>query len=143
MINVEQVTARLILDEDEVLHAYQDHLGFWTIGVGHLIDKRKGGGISQQVSRYILSDDIRGKVNECAERFDWFAGLNEARRNVIVCMAFQLGVDGVSEFKLMIRAICHQDWVAASLEMCDSDWHKQTPARCERMAKIMLRGVWE
>ena len=31
-------------NEGEVLHAYQDHLGFWTIGVGRLIDKRKGGG---------------------------------------------------------------------------------------------------
>lgn len=25
-----------------VPHAYQDHLGYWTIGVGRLIDKRKG-----------------------------------------------------------------------------------------------------
>lgn len=143
MINVEQVTARLILDEDEVLHAYEDHLGYLTIGVGHLIDKRKGGGISQQVSRYILSDDIRGKVNECAERFDWFAGLDEVRRGVIVCMAFQLGIDGVAGFRMMIRAIRNSDWVSAHLEMQDSDWYEQTPARCVRMSRIMLRGIWE
>ena len=30
--------ARLRLEEGEVLHAYQDSLGWWTIGVGHLID---------------------------------------------------------------------------------------------------------
>lgn len=27
-------------DEGRVPHAYQDHLGYWTIGVGHLVDKR-------------------------------------------------------------------------------------------------------
>ena len=35
--------AKLIHHEGEALHAYQDHLGFWTIGIGH--HKRKGGGI--------------------------------------------------------------------------------------------------
>lgn len=33
----------LTSDEGRVPHAYQDHLGYWTIGVGHLIDRRKGG----------------------------------------------------------------------------------------------------
>ena len=28
--------------EGRVPHAYQDHKGFWTIGVGHLIDERRG-----------------------------------------------------------------------------------------------------
>jgi lysozyme len=31
----------LTRDEGRVRHAYQDHLGFWTIGVGRLIDQRK------------------------------------------------------------------------------------------------------
>ena len=28
-------------EESSVPHSYQDHLGYWTIGVGHLIDERQ------------------------------------------------------------------------------------------------------
>lgn len=41
-------------DEGRVPHAYQDHLGYWTIGVGHLIDKRKGGGLTPDEVDYLL-----------------------------------------------------------------------------------------
>lgn len=33
----------LELDEGRVKCAYRDSLGFWTAGVGHLVDKRRGG----------------------------------------------------------------------------------------------------
>ena len=139
----DQVTARLIEDEGEVLHAYEDHLGFLTIGVGRLIDKRKGGGISQDESRYLLRNDIARCRAQCEQRFPWFLQLDPVRQDAIVCMAFQLGLDGVAKFKMMIRALSIGDYVAASLEMRRSEWHKQTPARCERMARIMSRGIWE
>ena len=29
-----QLKKDLMLDEGDIPHAYQDHLGFWTIGVG-------------------------------------------------------------------------------------------------------------
>ena len=50
--------ARLIEHEGEILHAYPDSEGWLTIGIGHLIDKRKGGAISQRVSRLLFEDDI-------------------------------------------------------------------------------------
>jgi lysozyme len=59
MIDETAVTARLIADEDEVLHAYQDHLGFLTIGIGVLIDERKGDGIAQEESRYLFRNRLR------------------------------------------------------------------------------------
>ena len=49
---------QLRLDEGERLTAYQDHLGYWTIGVGRLIDDRKGGGISPAESTMLLRHDI-------------------------------------------------------------------------------------
>ena len=137
------VAARLIADEGEVLHAYEDHLGFLTIGVGRLIDKRKGGGLSQDESRYLLRNDIARCRAQCEHRFLWYPALDNVRQDVIVCMAFQLGLDGVEKFRLMIRALSIHDYIAASLEMQDSEWCKQTPERCKRMAKIMRTGVWE
>lgn len=143
MIDEAAITARLISDESEVLHAYQDHLGFWTIGVGILIDERKGGGITQDESRYLLRNRIQQREAQCAERFDWWQSIDEVRRGVIVCMAFQLGTNGVANFKKMGAALRIRDYNTASMEALDSTWAVQTPARAQRMAKIMRSGLWE
>ena len=144
MPNEAQIADRLIRDEGEVLHEYKDHLGFSTIGVGILIDARKGGGITQEESRYLLRNRIRSKTAECQSRFSWFNKLDDVRQNVIVCMAFQLGTDGVAGFTTMAKRIDLADWRGAADAMLDSKWAKQdTPARAKRMANIMASGVWQ
>lgn len=37
------LATQLRQEEGSVPHAYQDHLGFWTIGIGRLVDQRKPG----------------------------------------------------------------------------------------------------
>lgn len=144
MISEAQLTARLIADEDEVLHEYKDHLGYSTIGVGILIDKRKGGGITREESRYLLRNRIARKTAECESRFEWWHSLDDVRQGVILCMAFQLGTNGVANFRKMCGALRIRDYITASIEMLDSEWHrKDTPARAKRMARIMRSGVWE
>jgi lysozyme len=143
MISLEQVEELLIEEENEVLHAYLDHMGFLTLGVGRLVDARKGGGITREESRYLLRNDTSKRLAQCLERFQWFQNLDPVRQQVVLCMTFQLGVDGVAAFKRMIAALRIRDYITASIEMLDSDWHKDTPARCERMAKVMKTGVWQ
>lgn len=140
---IDRITARLIADEGEILHAYADHLGWLTIGVGRMIDKRRGGGISQRESRYLLRNDIDRCIAECEVRFDWWPMLDDVRQAAIICMAFQLGTNGVANFRKMIAAIKRRDYADAAREMVYSGWWKQTPARCERMARIIESGVWQ
>ena len=142
-VSIEQVEQLLIEEENEVLHAYPDHLGFLTLGVGRLVDERKGGGITREESRYLLRNDTAKRLAQCRERFPWFAGLDPVRQQVVLCMTFQLGVDGVAGFRRMAAALRIRDYITASLEMLDSAWHTDTPRRCERMAKIMRTGVWQ
>lgn len=143
MISEAQLLARLIADEGEVLHAYECPAGYLTIGVGRLIDKRRGGGITQEESRYLLRNDIRRIVSQCESRFDWWDLLDHVRQQAIVCMAFQLGVNGVANFRKMVAAIKVRDFAEAARQMIDSNWHQQARARCERMAEIMRTGVWQ
>lgn len=145
VIDETAVTARLVGDEGEVLHAYRDHLGYLTIGVGILIDERKGGGITQDESRYLLRNRLRQRVAQCSERFEWWQSIDEVRRGVIVCMAYQIGVNGVANFRKMCAALRIRDYNTAAMEMLDSDWasEKQTPVRAKRMARIMRSGNWE
>ena len=130
-------------DEGEVLHAYQDTLGFWTIGIGILIDKRKGGGLRPEESEFIFRNRLKLLDAELADRLPWIAKLDPARRGVLVNMAFQLGVAGLLGFKntlAMIQAGKYQDAAKAMLE---SKWAKQTPARARRLSKQMETGSWQ
>jgi len=144
MIPESLLIERLVKDESEVLHEYKDHLGYSTIGVGRLIDKRKGGGISQEESRYLLRNDIRQRTAECEQRFEWWSAIDDVRQGVVLCMAFQLGTRGVANFKRMCTALRIRDYITAAAEMLDSTWaREQTPARAHRMAKMMRTGVWQ
>lgn len=142
MIAIDRIIDRLVEDEDEVLHAYPDHHGLLTIGVGRMIDPKKGGGISREESRYLLANDIR-KWIAIAGQWPWFEGLSWQRQGVIICMLHQLGARGVSNFRKMLDALSRSDYDAAADEMLDSDWHKQTKERCERMAHVMRTGEWQ
>lgn len=143
MIPLEEIEAHLVAEEGEVLHAYEDHLGYLSIGVGRLIDRRKGGGITREESRYLLRNDIHRISKELRARFPWFHILDDVRQTVILCMAFQLGINGVANFRRMCAALTQQDYESASKEMLDSSWAGQTPARAQRMAQMMRSGEWQ
>lgn len=129
-------------DEGEVLHAYQDHLGYWTIGVGRLIDKRKGGGITPEESACLLSNDIDKRLVELDRRLPWFKRLSEPRQGVLLNMSFQMGVDGLLGFRNTLAMVQSGDYAGAADGMLQSVWAQQTPARAKRMSEQMRTGRW-
>ena len=58
-------------------------------------------------------------------------------KNIVTEMVFQLGTQGVRNFKNMLDALENRDYQRASTEMLDSRWNAQTPNRCQNLAKIM------
>lgn len=143
MIDAGQIGRRLWEDEGFVPHGYLDSNKFLTIGPGILIDARRGGGITAEEGMYLLRNRVYRIHNLCLAVFPWLTDLSDARQQVIVCMAYQLGVGGVARFKKMIAAIERADFTAASAEMLDSNWARSdSPARARRMANMMERGEW-
>jgi len=140
---ITSLTKQLRLDEGEVLSAYQDHLGYWTIGVGRLIDSRRGGGISKEESTYLLTNDINNRIKDISAALPWFEALDDARKGVLINMAFQLGVAGLLQFKTMLAYVEAGKYSEASDSMYQSLWAKQTPQRCNRMAEQMRSGKWQ
>lgn len=122
--------------------AYQDHLGYWTIGVGRLIDERKGGGLSDAEIDLLLANDIAAKSRAVATALPWSTALSAPRQAVLVQMAFQMGLDGLLGFKNTLAAVQRGDYDAASRGMLESRWATQTPARAYRLAEQMRSGVW-
>lgn len=130
-------------DEGEKLSAYQDHLGFWTIGVGILIDARKGGGLLPEESEFIFNNRLRLINKELELRLPWVKKLDPARRGVLVNMAFQMGFNGLLGFKNTLALIEQGEYAKASHEMLGSKWAQQTPARANRLSVQMRTGEWQ
>lgn len=129
-------------DEGRVRHAYQDHLGYWTIGVGRLIDSRKGGGLSDDEINLLLANDIKRKTAEVAKALPWISQLDGARQAVLIAMAFQMGTEGLLKFKNTLAKVQAGDYEGAADGMMQSLWARQTPGRAARMAKQMRTGDW-
>lgn len=140
---ITNLTEQLRRDEGEVLHAYKDSLGYWTLGVGRLVDERKGGGITKEESAYLLANDIQRKTIEVLAALPWAERLDPVRFNVLLNMGFQLGVDGLLGFKNTLALIKAGDYARASDNMKLSKWHVQTPERADRLRTQITTGVWQ
>ena len=140
---ISELTQQLNRDEGRKKAAYQDHLGFWTIGVGRLIDSRKGGGLCDDEMDYLLRNDINDRIDALTRALPWFQNLDDARKGVLLNMAFQMGTDGLLAFKNTLAEIRAGDYSTASEMMLQSKWAKQTPERAMRLAVQMKTGVWQ
>jgi lysozyme len=138
-----KIIEQLRRDEGEVLHAYDDHLGFATIGVGRLIDKRRGGGISAQESAYLLNNDIARVDAALRSRLSWYGQLDEVRQGALINMGFQLGIDGLLGFTRSLACIRDGRFAEAETHLLASKWAEQTPARARRIARQVVTGEWQ
>lgn len=132
---------QLRLDEGEKLVLYKDSLGFWTIGVGRLLDPARGGHISLQESANMLANDITEKTAELVRSLPWVATMDPIRRETLINLAFQLGVPGLLTFKNTVEAVRQGDWEQAALGLKFSRLHAQTPDRTERHMEQLLTGI--
>jgi len=137
---IEKLKQLLIKHEGEVNHAYTDSEGYVTIGVGRLIDDRRGGKISHDEAMYLLDNDIKKIIGQCDRAFDWFDDLDEVRKIVVLNMVFNLGINGFKKFKKTIAYIEHWEYEAAAIEMMDSAWSIQVGKRANELSEMMING---
>lgn len=138
-MNLSALKEQIMRHEGEVPHAYQDHLGFWTIGVGRLIDERRGGGLSKDEIEYLLNNDIQRVHDQLAQRIAFWASLSDSQQQALCNMAFQLGVNGVLNFRRMLAALDRGDTAAAEAEALDSRWANQTLNRAREVAAMLRK----
>jgi len=136
-MNTEAIKEQLKRHEGCVLHAYEDHLGYTTIGYGRLIDERRGGGISQAEAEALLSNDIARVIGLIESEIDYLHTLPERVQHALINMGFQLGVTGLMAFAKMFAALKANDWELAAEEALNSRWAEQTPRRAHEIAKMI------
>ena len=107
-------------EEGRRFDPYLDSEGFWTVGYGHLIDRRKGGSLpawippsfplSDHEIEELLLEDIRKFEDGLRAALVWWPTLDAVRQVVLVAMAFQMGVAGVLGFHEMLAVVAEQRW---------------------------------
>jgi lysozyme len=138
------IAAHLEREEGRVNHAYQDSLGFCTIGVGRLIDKRKGGHLSDEEIDHLLANDIKAKMAAIDGWPAWQAVKDDpVRATALLSMAFQLGADGLAGFKNSLQLIADRQWQQAAANLMQSRWARQTPNRARRVTQMIATGVMQ
>ena len=121
---------------------YRDHLGYATLGIGRLIDERRGGGLTDDEVEYLLKNDVERVRNELSNKLSWWDSLDSVRQSSLINMAFQLGINGLLNFKNTLSLIEQGRYMEAAKEALNSAWANQTPNRARRVAKQLETGEW-
>ena len=133
--------AELSRDEGRIAHAYNDHLGYVTVGVGRLLDRRKGGKLSDDEIDMLLANDIRRAIADVETLPAWQAVKNDpVRARALVNLRFQLGAAGLRGFKNSLSLIADRRWTEAARNLEKSLWYRQTPARAKRVVHMIETG---
>lgn len=120
--------------------AYQDSKGYWTIGIGRMIDKRLNGGITEEEAQYLLLNDLDRCAADLDSKFPWWKSLSDNRRYVLLNMCFNLGISKLLGFKNTLAMIQRGDYKGAARGMLNSLWAKQVGDRAKELAKQMEQG---
>ena len=143
-MNMEKLREELEADEGVKYEIYNDHLGYATFGIGHLIldsDPEQGSSVGTPVSESRVAEafesDIVQVLSDCETLYPDFESLPEDAQRIIANMMFNMGRPRLSKFKGMKRGVDAQDWNAAADEMIDSNWYKQVTNRADRLVNRM------
>ena len=141
-MDLQVLREQLEIDEGRVDALYNDHLGYATFGVGHLVlesDPEYGSEIGTPVSesRVIeaFEQDCENVLRDCDILYEDFDDLPEEAQQVIANMMFNMGRPRLSKFKGMKRGVDSRDWNAAADEMVDSGWYRQVTNRADRLVE--------
>jgi len=142
---INKLKDQLKIDEGVKYEIYEDHLGYATFGIGHLItykDPEYGWPVGTKVSEdrinEVFKTDVQKFVSETQKVFPDLINKPDNIQVVLVNMCFNLGAPRLSKFKKFITAINDEQWIEAAVEMMDSRWARQVGPRAERLKQIVL-----
>jgi len=122
--------------------AYKCPAGYWTLGIGRNIDPENGIGLSDDEVDYLLLNDINRVVKELEGQFNWFSSLNEARRDAMIDMCFNLGLPRLKGFVKALAAMQDKNYEVAYVEFMDSRWSRQVGQRANSLCNMIRSGEY-
>ena len=140
------------VDENSIKESIKEHEGFRdtvykcteghrTIGYGHkCVEEHWEDKISypRGYLEEIFDNDFhiaKKQMKELLAQED--LAIKKGAENILIEMIFQMGKNGVSKFRNMMKALRGQNYGLASVEMLDSLWARQTPTRAKKLSELM------
>ena len=139
-MNKAKLAEQLKKHEGLRLKPYTDTVGKLTLGIGRNLEDK---GITEQEALFMLNNDVDYFYGQLNKKLTWFKSLDDARQNVLVNMAFNLGVSGLLSFKNSLSLIKAGHYTAAASAMLDSKWAKQVGYRAKELAEQMRTGEYQ
>ncbi len=110
---------------------YKDSLGYPTIGYGTKLP------IDEEEAELLLKKRLNDVRRELESRVDFFDNLPETIQEVLLDMAYNMGVPRLFTFRRMWEAVRDRDWKRMADEMVDSLWYRQVGRRAEELVRMV------
>lgn len=98
-------------------------------------------GITWEAAKNLLIGEVNRLDMVLAGKLEGYQSLNEARKAVLLDMAYNLGVNGLMKFKKTLGHIRDENYQLAANEMLLSNWALQVHGRASELALIMHTGA--
>jgi len=131
------VEADVALEEGFRQEVYRCPAGKLTIGYGYNISA----GMPKDEALVLMRYRLVKLHAALAKRFAWYIDATEVRQRAILNMAYQLGFEGLLEFRKMLASCAAGDWSTAADHALDSKWATiDAQSRAARVATMLRRG---
>jgi lysozyme len=120
---------------------YKCTAGVWTNGYGntHGVTATTKPVTKEQAERTLMLE-IGICVSDVAKALPWSSTLDICRRDVLVAMRYQLGLNGLLDFPMFLKAMRDHNWEEAARQLRNSMFYRQTTNRVERLMAMVLTG---
>ena len=115
-------------------HAYKDHLGYVTVGVGRCLEDEID---------YLLNNDIARCREELISEYSWFVDIDSIRQEALINLSFNIGQTRLRGF---VKALGHMetgDYESAGDEFYDSKWASQVGDRALEVCQMIKSGEYQ
>jgi len=133
-VDFKELTRWLEHHEGVRLKPYYCTGGKLTVGVGRNLEDV---GISRSEAQFMLENDIIRVMKQMDESVPFWRELSEVRQLVLLDMAFNLGVFGLTKFQNTLALLEAGEYEAASEEMLNSRWAEQVGQRALNLSQAM------
>ena len=146
-MNLNKLQEQIMFSEGVKYEIYNDHLGYKTFGVGHLVratDPENEMAVGTKVSKMRVAEcfeaDLYVAINDM-EKFTEGMNVDDNVKECVTEMVFQLGLPRLNKFKKFKQALLDGDIETAQAEMKDSLWYRQTTNRAERLIEKLGKSA--
>jgi lysozyme len=148
MFRAEQIFRRTKKFEGYRSAVYKDTLGVPTIGYGATMWHGEKitmafPPITEKIAARKLRGDVFQAVMDAQELYGReFDELIDVEQEILIHMAFQLGITKLRKFYKMNKAVIAHDIGKWEMEMKDSLWWDQTPRAAIALFNALIEGDW-